>query len=73
MPNVDAYIVKFQCPNLGHDLEQNSRRMRSGENMQRPCRGVGANVNADRCPMPPTKTTRRLRNYPRRSPSSSSA
>jgi transcription elongation factor Elf1 len=48
MPNVDAHIVKFQCPNCGHDLEQNIGRLKSAEHMQRSACGIGINVDTDR-------------------------
>jgi len=48
MPDADAYIVKFQCPNCGHDLEQSIGRLKSGEHMQCPGCGIGINVDTDR-------------------------
>ena len=48
MPNVDAHVVKFQCPSCGHDLEQSIERLKSGEHMQCPAYGIGINVDTDR-------------------------
>ena len=48
MPNVDAHVVKFQCPNCGHDLEQSIGRLKSGEHMQCLACGIGINVDTDR-------------------------
>jgi predicted RNA-binding Zn-ribbon protein involved in translation (DUF1610 family) len=48
MPNVDAHIVKFQCPNCGHDLEPSIGRLKSAEHRQCPSSGIGVNVDTDR-------------------------
>ena len=31
MADIDAHVVKFQCPNCGHDLEQGIGRLKSSE------------------------------------------
>ena len=28
MANIDAHVVKFQCPSCGHDLEQSIGRLK---------------------------------------------
>jgi omega-6 fatty acid desaturase (delta-12 desaturase) len=38
MTNLDAHVVKFQCPSCGHDLEQSIGRLKSSKHMQ--CPGV---------------------------------
>jgi predicted RNA-binding Zn-ribbon protein involved in translation (DUF1610 family) len=48
MPHVDAHVVKFQCPNCGHELEQSIGRLKSGEHMQCPSCGVGINIDTNR-------------------------
>jgi predicted RNA-binding Zn-ribbon protein involved in translation (DUF1610 family) len=45
MTNVDAHVVKFQCPNCGQDLEQSIGRLKSGEHMK--CMGCGIGINID--------------------------
>jgi predicted RNA-binding Zn-ribbon protein involved in translation (DUF1610 family) len=45
MTNVDAHVVKFQCPNCGQDLEQSIGRLKSGEHMK--CTGCGIGINID--------------------------
>jgi predicted RNA-binding Zn-ribbon protein involved in translation (DUF1610 family) len=48
MPNIDACVVRFQCPSCGHDLEQGIGRLKSSEHMQCPGCGVGINIDTDR-------------------------
>jgi transcription elongation factor Elf1 len=48
MVNVDAHVVKFQCPSCGHDLERSIGRLKSSEHMQCPGCGVGINIDTDR-------------------------
>jgi predicted RNA-binding Zn-ribbon protein involved in translation (DUF1610 family) len=45
MADVDAHVVKFQCPNCGHDLEQGIGRLKDGMPMQ--CHGCGVGINID--------------------------
>jgi predicted RNA-binding Zn-ribbon protein involved in translation (DUF1610 family) len=48
MADVDADVVKFQCPNCGHDLEQSIGRLKSSEHMQCPSCAVGINIDTGR-------------------------
>src|SRR5579863_1715262 len=48
MANVDAHVVKFQCPSCGHDLERSIAQLKSGDQMQCPGCGVGINIDTDR-------------------------
>jgi transcription elongation factor Elf1 len=45
MPGADDHVIKFQCPNCGHDLEQSIGRLKSGEHMR--CAGCGIGINID--------------------------
>ena len=47
MANIDAHVVKFQCPSCGHDLEQSIGRLKSGGHMQCPGCGIGIGINID--------------------------
>jgi transcription elongation factor Elf1 len=44
----DAHVVKFQCPNCGHELEQTIGQIKSSAHMNCPECGVGINIDADR-------------------------
>jgi transcription elongation factor Elf1 len=48
MANIDAHVVKFQCPNCGHDLEQNIAQLKLGKHLQCLGCGVGINIDTDR-------------------------
>jgi len=48
MANIDAHVVKFQCPSCGHDLEQSIGRLKSSEHMQCPGCGIGINIDTNR-------------------------
>ncbi len=48
MTGVDAHVVKFQCPNCGHELEQTIGQIKSSEHMRCPGCGVGINIDANR-------------------------
>jgi predicted RNA-binding Zn-ribbon protein involved in translation (DUF1610 family) len=48
MTSVDAHVVKFQCPNCGHELEQTIGQIKSSEHMNCPGCGVGINIDANR-------------------------
>ena len=48
MANIDAHVVKFQCPNCGHDFEQGIGRLKSSELMQCPGCGIGINIDTNR-------------------------
>jgi transcription elongation factor Elf1 len=41
-------VIKFQCPNCGHELEQTIGSLKAGNHMR--CRGcdVGINIDTDR-------------------------
>jgi transcription elongation factor Elf1 len=45
MPSANDHVVKFQCPNCGHDLEQSIGQLKLGEHMQ--CAGCGIGINID--------------------------
>jgi transcription elongation factor Elf1 len=48
MTNIDAHVIKFQCPKCGHDLEQSIGRLKSGEHIQCPGCGIGINIDTNR-------------------------
>ena len=48
MANIDAHVIKFQCPKCGHDLEQSIGRLKSGEHIQCPGCGIGINIDTNR-------------------------
>ena len=48
MATTGAHVIKFQCPNCGHDLEQNIGRLKSGTHMRCPGCGIGINIDTDR-------------------------
>jgi predicted RNA-binding Zn-ribbon protein involved in translation (DUF1610 family) len=48
MANVDAHVIRFQCPSCGHDLEQSIGQLKSGEHMQCPGCDIGINIDTDR-------------------------
>jgi predicted RNA-binding Zn-ribbon protein involved in translation (DUF1610 family) len=48
MTNVDVHVIRFQCPNCGHDLEQTIGQLKSSEHMRCPGCGVGINIDANR-------------------------
>jgi len=45
MPGADDHVVKFQCPNCGHDLERSIGQLKSGEHTR--CAGCGIGINID--------------------------
>lgn len=45
MTHLEAQVVKFQCPNCGHDLEQSIGRLKSGEHIK--CTGCSIGINID--------------------------
>jgi len=45
---VDVYMVRFQCPKCGAELEQTIGQVKSGEHMRCQGCGVGINIDADR-------------------------
>ncbi len=48
MVNIDAHVVKFQCPSCGQDLERSIGRLKSAEHMQCPGCGIGINIDTNR-------------------------
>ena len=48
MQIADAHIVRFQCPDCGHDLERSIGGLKSGTHMQCPGCGVGINIDTNR-------------------------
>jgi predicted RNA-binding Zn-ribbon protein involved in translation (DUF1610 family) len=48
MTSLDVHVVRFQCPNCGHDLEQTIGQLKSSEHMRCPGCGVGINIDANR-------------------------
>jgi predicted RNA-binding Zn-ribbon protein involved in translation (DUF1610 family) len=48
MANIDAHVIKFQCPQCGHDLEQSIGQLKSSERMDCPGCGIGINIDTDR-------------------------
>ena len=46
MTSLDVHVVRFQCPNCGHDLEQTIGQLKSSEHMRSPECGVGINIDA---------------------------
>jgi hypothetical protein len=44
---IDAHVVRFQCPNCGHDLEQAIGPIKSSEHMRWTGCGVGINIDAN--------------------------
>jgi transcription elongation factor Elf1 len=48
MTDVNAPMVRFQCPKCGHELEQAKEQLRSSERMSCPNCGVGINIDANR-------------------------
>jgi predicted RNA-binding Zn-ribbon protein involved in translation (DUF1610 family) len=48
MANVDAHVIKFQCPSCGHDLDQSIGPLKSGEHMQCPDCSIGINIDTNR-------------------------
>ena len=47
MANVDAHVIKFQCPSCGHDLDQSIGLLKSGEHMQCPGCNIGINIDTE--------------------------
>src|ERR1700686_889146 len=48
MTGVDAHVIRFQCPQCGHDLEQSIGDLKSSEHMRCPGCGVGINIDTNR-------------------------
>jgi predicted RNA-binding Zn-ribbon protein involved in translation (DUF1610 family) len=48
MVGVDAYVIRFQCPKCGNDLEQTIGQLKSSEHMRCPGCGVGINIDTNR-------------------------
>jgi predicted RNA-binding Zn-ribbon protein involved in translation (DUF1610 family) len=48
MTDVDANMIRFQCPQCGHELTQSIGNLKSNERMVCPGCGVGININTNR-------------------------
>jgi transcription elongation factor Elf1 len=48
MTGVDARVVRFQCPECGHELEQTIGQIKSSKHMNCQGCGVGISIDADR-------------------------
>ncbi len=48
MTGVDAYVVRFQCPQCGAELEQTIGQIKSGKHISCQGCGVGINIEANR-------------------------
>jgi predicted RNA-binding Zn-ribbon protein involved in translation (DUF1610 family) len=44
-PVSDAHLIKFQCPQCGHELEQSIQSLKQSAHMC--CRGCGVGINID--------------------------
>jgi len=45
MEEINANVIRFQCPNCGHELEQSIGQLKSSEHMH--CTGCGVGINID--------------------------
>jgi transcription elongation factor Elf1 len=41
----DAHVIKFQCPNCGHELQQTIGSLKLGNHMR--CQGCDIGINVD--------------------------
>ena len=41
----DAHLIRFQCPQCGHDLEQSIATLKPSDHMR--CRGCDVGINID--------------------------
>jgi predicted RNA-binding Zn-ribbon protein involved in translation (DUF1610 family) len=48
MASVDAHVIRFQCPQCGHELAQSIGNLKSNEHMRCPGCGVGINIDTNR-------------------------
>ena len=48
MEEVNANVIRFQCPNCGYELEQTIGQLKSSEHMRCPGCGVGINIDTNR-------------------------
>jgi predicted RNA-binding Zn-ribbon protein involved in translation (DUF1610 family) len=44
-PVSDAHLIKFQCPQCGHELEQSIQSLKQSAHMC--CKGCGVGINID--------------------------
>jgi predicted RNA-binding Zn-ribbon protein involved in translation (DUF1610 family) len=44
----EAHVIKFQCPNCGHELEQTIGSLKLGNHMRCPGCDVGINIDTNR-------------------------
>jgi transcription elongation factor Elf1 len=45
MAGADAYVIRFQCPKCGHELEQTIGNLKLSGHMR--CGGCGVGINID--------------------------
>ena len=45
MPNIDAHVIRFQCPNCGHDLQQTIGLLKAERRLV--CAGCKVGINFD--------------------------
>jgi transcription elongation factor Elf1 len=48
MTDVDAHVIRFQCPQCGQELAQSIPNLKSNEHMRCPGCGVGINIDTNR-------------------------
>jgi predicted RNA-binding Zn-ribbon protein involved in translation (DUF1610 family) len=48
MEEINANVIRFQCPSCGHELEQTIGQLKTGEHMRCSGCGVGINIDTDR-------------------------
>jgi predicted RNA-binding Zn-ribbon protein involved in translation (DUF1610 family) len=44
----DAHVIKFQCPNCGHELEQTIASLKLGNRMRCQSCDIGINIDTNR-------------------------
>ena len=48
MAGFDAHVIRFQCPQCGHELAQSIGNLKSNEHMRCPGCDVGINIDTNR-------------------------
>jgi predicted RNA-binding Zn-ribbon protein involved in translation (DUF1610 family) len=48
MTGVNAHVIRFQCPQCGHELVQSIGNLKSSEHMRCPGCGVGINIDTNK-------------------------
>jgi hypothetical protein len=64
MANIDAHVIKFQCPTCGHDLEQSIGRLTSADHMHFSGCGIGINIDTNRLASAAEEMNRALEKMP---------